>query len=69
MTDAQKLAEVAFTAYAQDAGGVAVNGQLIPDWNRVGADVQAHWRAAVRAVFNRLGLSLADDDEGGPDGS
>lgn len=75
MTDAQQLAKVAFDAYSRDAEGVAANGQLIPEWDRVGPSVQSHWRAAVRAAFDRLGLSLADDvsretsSEGDPDGA
>jgi hypothetical protein len=61
MTNAQKLAEIAFNAYRNNADQLTHDNRPIPEWDNVGDAVQSNWRASVRAVFERLGLSLADD--------
>ena len=67
--DNVSLAEIMFNAYGTSAGWVAVNGNLIPNWQSVGADVRAHWtRAAAAARAALSNVSRETSTEGGPDG-
>lgn len=67
--DNVSLAEIMYRTYGNDAGWVAVNGNLIPNWQSVGPDVRAHWilaAAAARAALSNV--SRETSTEGGPDG-
>ena len=48
------LAELAFKAYNDQAGGKTWDGKDIPPFAEVGEKVQANWRAAVKAVWDDL---------------
>lgn len=67
--DNVSLAEIMFRAYGDSAGWVAVNGNLIPNWQSVGPDVRAHWTRAAASARTALGdVSRETPTEGGPDG-
>lgn len=55
------LAEVAFKAYNDQAGGKTWDGKDIPPFAEVGEKVQANWIAAVRHVCAAVGRAGAGD--------
>jgi hypothetical protein len=70
------LGRGAFEAYREHAGGVAVNGQAIPEWDRVGEEVRSHWtHAAMTVIAQHVKAVQASDvsretsTEGDPDGA
>ena len=52
--DIDELAKVAYTTYSVTAGGKAVNGDPLPEWDEVRPHVRTCWLAAVRSVLRKL---------------
>lgn len=48
------LAKTAYSTYSLAAGGKAVNGDPLPEWEEVRPQVRTSWIAAVRAVLRKL---------------
>jgi len=55
----QEIAEVAFKAYNEQAGGKTWDGKDIPPFSEVGDKVQANWIAAVKATCALVGRADA----------
>ena len=52
----KEIAEAAFKAYNEQAGGITWDGQDIPPFDKVGDKVQANWIAAVKATCAFVGV-------------
>lgn len=56
----KELAQIAFEAYNEQAGGRTWDDKPIPAWQDVGEKVQANWKAATKALTQ---LPPLDDRE------
>ena len=56
-------AKQAWDAYAEASGGKTYDGKPLPDWEDLGEEKQAAWRAAANAVqkFNMQGCLVQGD--------
>lgn len=56
------FAEAAFNAYGEEAKWRTWDDKPMPLWNEVGANIQARWIAATKAIFKKL--DVRDDETG-----
>jgi hypothetical protein len=52
--DGRPLEQVAYEAYADDAGWASVHGEPLPAWRDQRPEIARHWCAAVQAVLAEL---------------
>lgn len=54
MKSLNQLARVAYAKYCQRAGGKTFDGKPLPEWLTLGAERQACWIEAARAVYEEV---------------
>jgi hypothetical protein len=50
MVDLRSRGQIAYDAYAEDAGWLSIRGEHLPRWEQQTAFIQRHWDAAAQAV-------------------
>ena len=54
MKNFEQLSKAAYQAYCKQAGGLTFDGQVLPSYHELGADRQACWIAAAKAVAEEV---------------
>jgi hypothetical protein len=50
MVDLRSRGQIAYDAYAEDAGWLSIHGEHLPRWEHLDRAIQRHWDAAAQAV-------------------
>jgi hypothetical protein len=59
MVDLRSLGQVAYDAYAEDAGWLSIRAEHLPRWDQQEAVIQRHWESAAQAVAYMVREGLA----------
>jgi hypothetical protein len=54
MVDIRPWGQVAYDAYAEDAGWKSIRGEDLPRWDQQDGLIQRHWDAAAQAILDKL---------------